>query len=246
MRQTQIIMGMPVTVEIADVEAPQASFDAVFNNFHEIDARFSPFRPESEVSRLNNGTPASELSTELRHVLALCDQSRRQTSGYFDVRRRGRIDPSGLVKGWAIRGAAGLLRRLGHRDFVVDAGGDIQPNGTAPGGRPWRVGIRHPRQHEQIVKALEVEREGVATSGTAARGQHIYDPHDLSNPPVGVVSLTVIGPDIYEADRFATAAFAMGRAGVEFIEQLPGFEAYQIDEAGIATYTTGFNRYVAA
>jgi thiamine biosynthesis lipoprotein len=60
-----------------------------------------------------------------------------------------------------------------------------------------------------------------------------------------VASLTVIGPDIYEADRFATAAFAMGRHGVAFLERQPGLEAYSIGRDGVATMTSGFTKYVA-
>ncbi len=60
----------------------------------------------------------------------------------------------------------------------------------------------------------------------------------------GVVSLTVVGPNIYEADRFATAAFAMGEAGIMFIEKLPGFEGYMVNDNGIATFTSGFEKYV--
>jgi len=49
---------------------------------------------------------------------------------------------------------------------------------------------------------------------------------------------------VFEADRFATAAFAMGRKGIQFIEELPGFEGYMIDAQARATYTSGFERYV--
>jgi thiamine biosynthesis lipoprotein len=59
-----------------------------------------------------------------------------------------------------------------------------------------------------------------------------------------IVGLTVIGPNIYEADRFATAAFAMGREGIMFIENLAGFEGYMIDQHGQATFTSHFTRYV--
>jgi thiamine biosynthesis lipoprotein len=59
-----------------------------------------------------------------------------------------------------------------------------------------------------------------------------------------VLSLTVIGPNIYEADRFATAAFAMGEEGIRFIERLEGFEGYMIDRRGQATFTSGFTRYI--
>ena len=83
---------------------------------------------------------------------------------------------------------------------------------------------------------------GVATSGDYVRGRHIYDPH--RGRPAGdeLASLTVVGPDIYEADRFATAAFAMGQGGVEFIEDAFGLEAYAIGRDGVATMTSGFNR----
>jgi FAD:protein FMN transferase len=84
----------------------------------------------------------------------------------------------------------------------------------------------------------------VATSGTAIRGQHIYDPHDPDRALVEILSITVIGPNVYDADRFATAAFAMQRKGIRFIEALPGFEGYMIDADARATYTSGFERHV--
>ena len=61
---------------------------------------------------------------------------------------------------------------------------------------------------------------------------------------MAIMSLTVVGPDVYEADRFATAAFAMGRAGIEFIEARPGLEGYLVDRTGQATLTSGFSGYV--
>ncbi|MER9313470.1 FAD:protein FMN transferase [Mesorhizobium australicum] len=81
---------------------------------------------------------------------------------------------------------------------------------------------------------------GVATSGTYVRGQHIYNPHGIGGWIQDIVSLTVIGADVLEADRFATAAFAMGRDGILFIEQAPGLEGYLVDANGRATPTTGF------
>jgi thiamine biosynthesis lipoprotein len=91
---------------------------------------------------------------------------------------------------------------------------------------------------------LSVSDCGVATSGTYVRGQHIYNPKNEDQPITDILSLTVIGPDVYEADRFATAAFAMGRSGIDFIEVLSGFEGYMIDKDKQATYTTDFARYV--
>jgi thiamine biosynthesis lipoprotein len=87
---------------------------------------------------------------------------------------------------------------------------------------------------------------GVATSGTYLQGQHIYDPHGGA-PDDGaseIVSLTIVGPDVMEADCYATAAFAMGRRGIAFIEGLPAFEAYEIDASGMARMTSGLERYL--
>ena len=179
----------------------------------------------------------------MRTIFALAEQTRRETRGYFDITRDGIRDPSGIVKGWAIHNAARRLREAGYRDFYVDAGGDIEVSGTKDGAA-WRVGIRNPLNRQQNVKVLAVTDRGIATSGTAVRGQHIYNPHDRDRPLLNVLSLTVIGPNVYEADRFATAAFAMGQWGIRFIEELPGFEGYLIDAHARATSTSGFERYV--
>ena len=114
-------------------------------------------------------------------------------------------------------------------------------------GKPWRVGIRNPWTQTETVKAVAVKHnEGIATSGTYIRGFHIYNPREERRPVKEIASLTVIGPNIYEADRFATAAFAMGIKGIEFIERLKGFEGYQIDTERTATMTSGFADYVTS
>jgi len=182
----------------------------------------------------------------MRHILGLCEQTKRQTNGFFDIKKAdGALDPSGLVKGWAIHNATQLLLDRGLRNFYVDAGGDIQPHGQNGQGLPWRFGIRNPFNRDEIVKAVTVTDQGVATSGTYIRGQHVYNPHAPGQPLTDVMSLTVIGPNIYEADRFATAAFAMGKPGITFIDSLRGFEGYMIDSNGFATMTQHFERYAA-
>ncbi len=85
---------------------------------------------------------------------------------------------------------------------------------------------------------------GIATSGSYRRGQHIYNPHNANAPLTEIVSISVIGPNVYEADRFATAAFAMGKQGINFIENLKGFEGYMINKDGIAVQTSDFVRYL--
>lgn len=162
------------------------------------------------------------------------------TSGYFEViRSDGKLDPSGLVKGWSIYNSSHILKNIGVKKFYVDVAGDAEI-----AGGPWKWGIRNPFNKKEIVKVLSLSDCGIATSGTYERGQHIWNPITKSAEITDIVSLTVIGPNVYEADRFATAAFAMGRKGIEFIESLSGFEGYMIDKNGIATMTAGFDKYV--
>lgn len=241
-KETRLLMGMPITVQAQDEGATQDDLDQVFAYFQHVDETFSLYRPSSEVSRLNRGElRADQCSAELRETLALAEVTKRETGGYFDILRDGVCDPSGIVKGWAIERAAALWRTRGLANFYIDAGGDSAVAGLHDGA-PWRVGIRNPFNRHQIVKALAVTDCGVATSGTAIRGQHIYNPFEPDVAIRDIVSLTVIGPNICDADRFATGAFAMGRAGIAFIEGLSGFEGYMIDAQGIATYTSGFER----
>ena len=233
---------MPVIVDvpIATIE----TLEAVFAYFTAVDARFSTYKAESEISKIDRGEILEEdWSDEMREIFLLAERTKDETDGYFDiVRPDGRIDPSGVVKGWAILQAAKLLESLGFDHYYVDVGGDIQTRGVDARGVPWTIGIRNPFKHDELVKILRPEGLGVATSGTYIRGQHIYNPHAPETKLTDVVSLTVVGSDILEADRFATAAFAMGKEGIVFIEELDGFEGYAIDAGGTATMTSGFNQ----
>lgn len=237
-------MGMPITIEIVDATIRQKDLDEVFAYFVSVDERFSTYKDTSEISRINRGElHLAQYSEEMKCILALSEQTKKETDGYFDIRREGICDPAGIVKGWAIQNAANELKERGWQNFYIDAGGDIQIAGHKD-GLPWRVGIRNPFNRAENVKILALTERGVATSGTAIRGQHIYDPHNPNRPILDVVSITVIGANVYDADRFATAAFAMGTRGIQFIEKLAGFEGYMIDAHARATFTSGFERYV--
>lgn len=237
-------MGMPVTVDIAGVSGATL-VEAVFDYFEHVDRRFSTYRTDSEISAINRGDlPIRDWSAEMMEVMALAAQTKDQTDGYFDIRKPdGSLDPSGIVKGWAIRNAAGIVRRAGVGDFFIEAGGDIQSCGRNASGLDWSVGIRNPFNAEEIIKIVYPRGHGVATSGTYARGQHIYNPLGTGDPITEIVSLTVIGSDVLEADRFATAAFAMGREGIVFLEQAPGLEGYVVDSNSRATPTSGFGAF---
>ena len=240
MRETRILMGMPITVDVGD--APGTLIGSAFDYFEQIDRRFSTYRADSEISAINRGeVPVKDWSGEMMEVLALAERTRSETGGYFDIHKAdGSLDPSGIVKGWAILNAAEIVRQAGVGDFFIEAGGDIQCSGRNASGGDWSVGIRNPFNMDEIIKVIYPRGRGVATSGTYARGQHIYNPHGFDDAISDIVSLTVIGSDVLEADRFATAAFAMGRDGILFIEQTPGLEGYLVDIKGRATPTSGF------
>lgn len=238
-------MGMPISIEIVDPQADEKIFDEVFSYFEHIDEKFSTYKPASEISAINSGTLAlEEASMEMQLVFAMCEETKRETGGYFDIKTpSGTYDPSGLVKGWSIWNAAQLLKKRGLQNFYIDAGGDIQPHGKNADGEKWAIGIKNPFNETENVKVVYVEDQGVATSGTYIRGPHIYNPRGGNRPVSDIVSLTVIGPNVHDADRYATAAFAMGANGIKFIESLKGFEGYMIDKNKVATMTTGFEKY---
>jgi thiamine biosynthesis lipoprotein len=242
MKETELIMGMPITIEVVD-DCQKDVFAEVFEYFISIDGKFSPYKEASELNAVNNGLDPNNWSPKMKEVMDLCAQTKKMTGGYFNISHKGKIDTSGLVKGWAIYNASKIIKDKGINNFYIEAGGDIQAEGMNQYGNPWDIGIRNPFHISEIVKAISISGQGVATSGTYLRGEHIYSPNTRTESPSNIVSLTVIGPNVFEADRFATAAFAMGRGGINYISALPGFSAYMIDDHGSATYTANFMDY---
>ncbi len=245
MKETRIIMGMPVIIEIPDESIDKEIFENVFNYFTYIDEKFSIYKDTSEITKINKDKiKKREYSEDMKEVLRLSEETKKETNGFFDIMNDGFCDPSGTVKGWAIHNAAEMLRKNGIKDFYVEAGGDIEVEGKNKEDKPWAIGIANPFDLKQVIKVVYLKDKGIATSGTYIRGKHIYNPKDKNDPLDEVVSLTVIGPNVYEADRFATAAFVMGREGINFINNLSGFEGYMIDKNGVATMTEGFQKYI--
>jgi len=187
-------------------------------------------------------------------VLARCDELRTQTAGYFDIRTDAlppqglppgyatppnAVDPSGYVKGWAVERVAHLLTEADARNFCINAGGDIVARGEPEPGEPWRIGIRHPRQHDMVAAVVAVRDAAVATSGTYERGLHIIDPH-TGKPPTGTLSVTTVGPYLGTADAYATAAFAMGRSGPNWTAFLGEYEGMTILEDERVLFSPNF------
>jgi thiamine biosynthesis lipoprotein len=241
MRSRRPVMGTQVTVDVRDAGVAPAALEDAFAELHRIDALFSTYRPASEVSRIDRGElDRDRASPDVRRVLDLCERYQRDTGGWFSAWIDGRLDPSGLVKGWAVDRACTILERHGARNYLVDAGGDVAARGHSGAGQPWRIGIRHPIERTRVARVVLASDLAVATSGTYERGGHVLDPA-TGRPAGDVLSMTVAGSDIVEADVHATAALAMGRAGLDLIERLPGYEGYAIHPDLHASWTSGFD-----
>jgi len=189
MKQIRLLMGMPITLEVEDAMVTHNDLDKVFAYFVSVDETFSTYKSTSEIAKINTGElSVAHASASVQTILALSEQTKKDTHGYFDIQHDGVYDPSGIVKGWAISNAAHMLEAQGFRNFYIDAGGDVQVVGNK-NGKPWRVGIRNPFNHNEYVKVLALTDRGIATSGTAIRGQHIYDPHRQGMPLVDIASI---------------------------------------------------------
>ena len=235
------IMGMPIGIDLAD--AGDVDVEAAFDWLRDADATFSTYRDDSDVSRLARGElTIGECRPEVDEVLTRCLALERETDGFFSARPAGRLDPSGYVKGWAVAGAAARLEAAGATRFCINAGGDVVARGRPAPDRLWRVGVRHPEALDQLAAVLAVEDLAVATSGEYERGAHILDPH-TGRPPSGLLSVTIVGPDLGTADAYATAAFAMGAAGPAWTATLEDYDAMCITSDRRVLTTPGFARH---
>jgi len=242
-RRVEQIMGMPIVLDVRDEHVDEGVLDDMFDWLRWVDATFSTYKDDSEISRLNRG----ELALEDAHsavvdVLDRCERLRAETDGYFDVRAASPelVDPSGLVKGWAVDRAAALLDDAGLRNYAVNAAGDMRLRGRAVPELYWRVGIQHPLEPDRVARVIDTTDLAVATSGEYARGAHVFDPH-THRPPTGILSVTITGPDLATADAYATAAFAMGAdRATHWTARLRGYAAMTILADGRVLSTPGF------
>ena len=247
-RRAERVMGTVVSLHLPDGGARSGAAHDAFAWLHEVDRRFSPFRPDSEVSRLIRGeVREGSLSADLAEVLGLAEAVRILSDGAFDIRGHrpdGAPDPTGLVKGWAVDRAAALLLTGGHSRLCLNAGGDVLVRGGRARGVPWRVGVAYPDGGTLLV--LAAEDLAVATSGTTERGRHIADGRSGEAVSDELRLATVIAPSLARADGYATAAFAMGIDGLRWTQGLPGCGAAALTADGRLLTTPTLRRYRTA
>ncbi|RZU16288.1 thiamine biosynthesis lipoprotein [Kribbella rubisoli] len=238
------IMGLPISVlargRDAGSEQAEAAVRNVVAELAEVDRVFSPYKPDSAVSRLGRGEVSWDgVEVVVRDVAERCVAARELTGGLFDAAvPGGGWDPSGLVKGWAVERAGAWLRKVDGVDWCLNAGGDVLV--VCPSGEPFTVGIQDPRDPGRVVASVARSAGAVATSGTAARGAHLYDPRNGRPAQTRWLSVSVTGPSLEYADVLATAAFVAGDDWPEVVAVLPGYEGLGILADGNLFTTAGW------
>lgn len=230
------VMGLPISVLARGerAQSPEAAeaVSCVMAELRDVDDRFSLYRAGSELSLLARG----ELDLDACHhdvleVSLLCVEATRLTGGLFDpVTPDGTWDPSGIVKGWAVERAARHLAEVPDLDWCLNGGGDVAV--LTPSGEPFGVGVQDPRDAHAVLMVLATTTGAVATSGTAARGAHLYDPRTGKPSCSPLLAVTVAGPSLQVADVLATAAFVAGADWRDVLAPVPGYLGYAVDGAG--------------
>lgn len=251
-RQTVHAMAMPFFVEIVRDEGGEGGVteDACAGAvaaFHRdltwADDVFSLWRDDTPLCRLaRHEITVDDCPPAVGEVLAECERFRILTDGAFDARRPdGVLDPTGIVKTWAVARAAWRLEALGSVGWLIGASGDVLVSGFGPGRVPWRVGIADPRETGDpqggpnlgrlpLGGGVDAAFLALATSGTAQHGEHIWNPA-TGRMQSEYAQASVVGSDLVECDAWATAIVA-GGADVALAAQRRGLEVLCIPHGG--------------
>lgn len=240
-------MGMPISLALRGRHAAtpegRAAWDAVMAELAEVDRVFSTYRADSVISRLGRGElDLARCPAEVAEVVALGGRASQESGGAFsillpvdpaDPDGERRLDPSGVVKGWAAERAARHLAALEATDFCLSAGGDVVGR-AGPASEPWRIGVEDPHDPTRVLAVVPLRAGAVATSGTVHRGAHLVDAR-TGRVPEGIASVTVIGPSLTWADIDATAAYAQGGQAASWLRTRPVDSALVVATDGTIT-----------
>jgi thiamine biosynthesis lipoprotein len=224
--------------EVTSIEARSLVAEAC-RLLHHHDEVFSTWRADSPLSRVRRGEmDLADAPPEIPEVLALCASAKACSRDWFDPwALPGGVDPTGLVKGWALEQAVSVLERGGIRTALLNAGGDLAALGRPAPERDWRIGIRHPWRADALACIMRLDA-AMATSGTYERGAHLIDPR-TGRPGTRAASATVCGPSLAMADALATALAVGGDDVLGAIGALGDYEGYLIRMDGSEAWTDG-------
>jgi len=157
------------------------------------------------------------------------DGVRLSKSGIRYAREGMMMSLDGIAKGYIADTGAALLERLGVKNFLVDAGGDIVARGNK-NGKPWKVAVQDPSGQGAYPAVIPLKEGAVATSGIGEQGEHIIDP--VNGARVRAASATVIASTAMEADALATALCVMPDP-ITFINSMPGTACLIVGRDGV-------------
>ncbi len=294
-KQQQDIMGTRISVELwhQNESLSMQCSDKIFAEMHRLDAMMSPYKPDSEISFINNNASIAtiKISDEMANIIDRSLYFSSISDGAFDITFASigyrydyrkqvepsarmielslpsinyrhielnnnklrfndsgvRIDLGGIAKGYAVDRAIEIVKQCGIKEALVSAGGDSKILGRKQ-GKPWIIGIQHPRNKNEMALVLPLSNTAISTSGDYQRffirdGQRI---HHIINPATGISaaetwSATVTGPDALETDALSTTIFVLGaKKGIALIETLENIDAVIIDYQGQVHYSSGF------
>jgi FAD:protein FMN transferase len=216
----------------------------------ETDGVFDPtVGPLSLLWRFSGGDPRLPGETEISEALAKVGWKRVRVdveAGTVQLPERGMaLDLGAIAKGYALDRAADVMRQCGVSGGLVNAGGDVVAVGEKEPGKPWRIGVRDPRNPKAIMAVTEVADQAILTSGdyerfftdNGKRYHHILDPR-TGYPVEGVQSVTLVAPRGTSA--LSCAVFALGvEKGLAYVAAIPGLEALAVDSHGEVHMTPG-------
>lgn len=190
-----------------------------------------------------------EISEQLGKVNWRKIEINKQAGTVFLSEKGMMMDLGGIAKGYALLKSRDVLSRLNIRSALVNAGGDILAIGGKEPGKPWRVGVQHPRKTDAMIAVANLADRLIITSGDYERFfrennnryHHILDPK-TGYPTQGLQSVTIITPDNGYSDGLSTAVFVLGlEKGSRFLEQRPNTDALLVDSDG-KIHITGKNK----
>jgi thiamine biosynthesis lipoprotein len=195
-------------------------------------------------------------ATELQQLSPLVDLRGVHVdvvAGTIRLERVGmRIDVGGIGKGYAADRAVEIMRKAGALAGVVALSGDIKTFGQLPGGRPFPVGIQHPRKEGAVLVWIDLQDEAISTAGDyeryfekdGVRYHHILDPLTLQ-PARRCQSVTIVAREGIWADGLDTGIFVMGpERGMELVERLADVEAIIVDAEGRMSVSSGLKNRI--
>lgn len=200
--------------------------------------------------RFNPENPAMPTAQQIAAALPLVDYRNvvlNEKNRSVLLKRPGmRIDLGGIAKLYILDAGMQLMQRRGIARAMLNGGGDVVVTGTRD-GRPWRIGIRHPRREGELLATVELTQGWVVTSGDyeryfirdGRRYHHILDPR-TGYPVAGPQQVTLVGQDLSNLNGFSSAIMVLGtEKGRELLGRLAGVDALIVEPDGRVWVTPG-------